>query len=369
MARRLALIFLPLSVAACAAQYHPEYHPESRVSYVQNIVPAEVVCPDGSKWDGAHCVRRQIVELVVQECPLGTEKNGLACTPTIETACPRGMHFKEGHGCLPDLPVPLRGAPPIPIPASMFWMGLPTGEGFSADWLTDRERFAPGHDDMTGVPPGQADGARPRHLVRVDAFEIDRTEVTQRAYQRCVLARACTPPEPWPKGNCQNWFPRYPDTAVNCVTYEQAATYCSWAGKRLPTEEEWEYAASGTDGRAFPWGEDGHEPSFEEMLRGHGHRCAPLAPDETCRAGAVPAGASPFGVLDMLGDLLEWTASPYCPYSSTGTVACNDPRRVLRGSWNHAYGNGDPAPHQMARRFARLPQENGVDIGFRCARG
>jgi formylglycine-generating enzyme required for sulfatase activity len=160
------------------------------------------------------------------------------------------------------------------------------------------------------------------------------------------------------------------------VDYDQARTFCAWAGKRLPTEEEWEYAArAGAEGRKFPWGND--KPD-QTRLNGCGEECtknlrahrfpsgAALYPasdgwPETAPVGSFPAGASKDGVLDMAGNVWEWTASQFATYDGTST----EPKRVLRGG---SWGGGDARTERTTNRFRLVPTGRAQFLGFRCAK-
>jgi eukaryotic-like serine/threonine-protein kinase len=126
---------------------------------------------------------------------------------------------------------------------------------------------------------------KPVHEVHVRAFQLDKTEVTVAAYEVCVRAGACTPAMPhidasWQDvTQCNSGDPDPRDDPINCVNWTQATVYCAWAGGRLPTEEEWEYAARGTEGRAFPWGDA--PPS--------GRACWSRGKEGTCGVGPTPA--------------------------------------------------------------------------------
>ncbi|MFT3764563.1 MAG: SUMF1/EgtB/PvdO family nonheme iron enzyme [Minicystis sp.] len=138
------------------------------------------------------------------------------------------------------------------------------------------------------------------------AFCIDVTEVTVAAYRACVDAGVCTTKGLDEYGPC-NWGAlgrdRHP---INCLSWHQAARYCSHVGKRLPSEEEWFHAAYGGDGRAYPWGNDA--PSGQLCWDGEGNALGKgKRAGTTCPVGSYPAGRSPFGLEDMAGNVWEWT--------------------------------------------------------------
>jgi len=194
--------------------------------------------------------------------------------------------------------------------------------------------------------------ARPAHAVTVGAFEIDVTEVTARDYEACVMARRCVPPNGALSPHC-NWG--HADRAehpINCIRWEQAQAYCEFVGKRLPTEDEWEYAARGPEGRPYPWGT---AAPAQQLCWGRGAMAA-----GTCEVASHPASKSPFGLLDMAGNVWEWTSSQACLYDGT---RCQDAHVYRGGSWFSA----DPAELRASARayVGPLPRD---DIGVRCAR-
>ena len=224
---------------------------------------------------------------------------------------------------------------------------------------------------------GNDEGAseeRPAHEVTLHAFDIDVTEVTVGAYAACTSRRRCTPPR---NGDFCNWGKLGVDLhPVNCVDHEQAAAYCDWAGKRLPTEREWEYAARGTDGRRFPWGSAPPTPArlnvcgAECRLYGAEHGRAWPAMYEgddgfalTAPVGSFPAGQSPFGAEDMEGNVREWTASPFCSYPDRSCG--NEDEYVLRGA---GWANHFAANVEVTTREAIGKTEALETLGFRCAR-
>jgi formylglycine-generating enzyme required for sulfatase activity len=159
------------------------------------------------------------------------------------------------------------------------------------------------------------EGVGPQHTVALDAFWIDKTEVTSARYHTCVEAGACAAP-----GACFVGLQTYHDATkadhpVVCVGYDQAKAYCERAGARLPTEAEWEKAARGTHGRLYPWGNtfDSSKVNFSDRnceIRSEytdlddGYAC-------TTPVGSFPAGARPYGVLDMAGNVYEWVSDWY----------------------------------------------------------
>lgn len=221
---------------------------------------------------------------------------------------------------------------------------------------------------LRGDEAGEPD-ERPSRRVHLSAFSIDRTEVSRAAYGACVAAGKCRPPAAQGQGGG--------DLPVVGVTWHDAAAYCAFAGGRLPTEAEWEKAARGTDGRRYPWGDDlaCHRANFG-CFGGDG-RCAEYgAPGHPVPVGSYPAGASPYGVLDMAGNVWEWVADRYAlryygraPSQDPKGPAAADPpgapeRRVLRGG-------GCCSIFGLPRTTDRLglPADyHDVDIGFRCAR-
>lgn len=251
-------------------------------------------------------------------------------------------------------------------------------------WIRDDTVEIPGGTFAMGSDSREANqNEKPVHPVTVKGFRLDRTEVTVQAYAECVRARACAEPDAYSdKGGSYrifcNW--KHPQNRsshpINCVDFQQATTFCAWAGKRLPSEEEWEYAArAGSENRTYPWGND--KPD-QTRLNACGSECpanlaakrfprwAPMyeADDgwpETAPVGSFPAGASKHGVLDLLGNVWEWTASEYAAYDGSG----GEKKRVLRGG---SWGGGDPRTERTTNRFRLVPVSRAQFLGFRCAR-
>jgi formylglycine-generating enzyme required for sulfatase activity len=206
---------------------------------------------------------------------------------------------------------------------------------------------------------GGAPDEQPQRRVWVDAFYIDRTEVTNRAYKAFSDAAGYLPPNN-PLWNV-DYFRSKPDHPALNLTYDQARQYCAWAGKRLPTEAEWEKAARGTDGRTYPWG-NAWADSVANFVQGDRY-------PRTSPVGAFPSGASPYGVFDMAGNVWEWCADWYASDAYAQSSDRNPtgpakpgPNRVVRGG---SY-TGMTSDAEVANRD-QLPPNRLLDhIGCRC---
>ena len=214
-----------------------------------------------------------------------------------------------------------------------------------------------GNDQRPSGGPAPPDEV-PRHVVDVDAFELTATPVTNAQYAGFVRATGRAAPIDWD----DRTPPRHDDHPVTHVDWHDATAFCRWAGGRLPTEAEWEKAARGVDGRLYPWGE--HPPDADRTHAFHGLKHGATAP-----VGAAPGGASPYGLLDMAGNVWEWVSSAYRPYPyDTGDgreSPESDESRVLRGG---SYASLTAGHLRCARRSASRPRRRSAHIGFRVAR-
>ena len=212
----------------------------------------------------------------------------------------------------------------------------------------------------------------PAHTVFLDAFMIDKNMVTYERYNQCIDAGACT--DVFAGAGCNAGMPWNSNHPVNCVDYYQAKTFCEWEGKRLPTEAEWEKAARGTDGRIFPWGNEladcnravMNDQPFVDGVMGPGCGSGTTQP-----VGSKPAGASPYGVLDMSGNLWEWTQDWYSDtyFQNSPTNNPQGPNsgdyKVIKGS---DWGMRTSLELVANLRFNYAPLGQGYLIGFRCVK-
>lgn len=228
---------------------------------------------------------------------------------------------------------------------------------------------------MVSVPGGSYVMGKKEGEVTVKPFCLDVTEVTVKAYADCVSSNDCSEPDPvkdegfdkacnWKRSGA-NQHP------VNCVDWNQAVSFCASKGKRLPSEEEWEWAARGGDAaRKYPWG---NEAPGAERVNACGAECVRWAKENlgkdwkalhegddgwpiTAPVGQFPKGANRWGVQDLSGNVWEWTSSK---------ISAEDPDRVLRGGgWDN-----DVASRLSASKRPGIAPSNRNDIlGFRCAR-
>ena len=201
---------------------------------------------------------------------------------------------------------------------------------------------------------------RPVRGIFVDPFYLDRQEVTNRDFSMFVEATGRAAPYYWPRGELP---PDKVDHPLVNVNWGDAAAYCRWAGKRLPTEAEWEAAARGKEGRTYPWGEEPPTPAHAVFGRESG---------QTDPVGSHPKGATPEGVFDLVGNEAEWTSSLFKPYPYSAKDGRENPmaqgERVTRGG-DHVF---DVSPEKLTGvfrdGFSRNPGRGHRHIDFRCAK-
>lgn len=253
--------------------------------------------------------------------------------------------------------------------------------GKKASWVVSLLVFAPFlalgeaklNSEMVWIPPGEflmgsdaGDGrigidvgvdSLPKRRLSLRGYWIDQNEVTVGEYKVFVNKTGHEPPALWKDFQTFGYPAPSERHPVIDVNFFDAEAYCRWAGKRLPTEEEWEKAARGTDGRIWPWGKSQELGRMNTEDSGR---------NWTVPVGELKEGASPYGLNDMAGNAMEWTSSILQSYPQSPRTISPDPKfRILRGgSW------GMPANPfaRSAHRSYRLADLAQPDFGFRCAK-
>jgi serine/threonine-protein kinase len=293
-----------------------------------------------------------------------------ASPPPTETPAPTGTPSPS------QTPAPVETATPPPPT-----VGPTPTLGIGATLISQQDSmvlvYVPlGRFDM-GTNRGDApEDQKPEHDVLLPGFWIDQTEVTNWMYSLCVAVRRCGAPYRTSSDTRDIYFgdPEFDNYPVVFVSWDDAKTYCEWAGRRLPTEAEWEKAARGTDGRLYPWGSgaaNGTLLNYADLNTTFDYR------DEnendgyadTAPVGSYPAGASPYGALDMAGNVWEWVADWYAadyyltsPERGPAGPAGGEQKILRGGSWNNA------AVSTWATNRGHSGQYGSSGfVGFRCA--
>lgn len=273
--------------------------------------------------------------------------NGLGNCDTIFT----GQHLTVPLPILPETPAPETVEPVATMVAErdgMVMVYVPSGEFAMGSATND---------------PTAGEEEKPSHAVYLSVYWIDRTEVTNGMYSLCVQAGVCRPPSQFGSATRAKYYGEalYYEYPVIHVSWKDAQTYCNWARRRLPTEAEWEKAARGLDGRPYPWGDRTPGPAEANFNKQVG---------DTTPVGSYLSGVSPYGALDMAGNVAEWVGDWYekAYYLISGYKNPVGPEegefRVQRGgSWYNGAGT-----MRAAFRLWNYPELTSETIGFRCAR-
>jgi formylglycine-generating enzyme required for sulfatase activity len=301
-------------------------------------------------------------------------------------------------------PPPTTAGPTVPTSSAPAARAASTGSAAAPPGqCPDGMALVPGGKFFMGSDDKSFPLWQPSHKVYVDTFCIDIHEVTAGAYKSCSDQGDCKrPPEKpdFPKATgvsdadhdkqlkalaeqCTFGKPELEKHPINCVPWEMADTYCRVQGKRLPTEAEWEYAARGSDGRKFPWGD---EPGDQTFMNACGPECTKweaergLKPSQrmyeaddgypgTAPVGSFPKGKTKFGAFDVVGNVWEWTADWYAAYKPEEQVnpkgAAAGDKKAIRGG---GYNGGFQLWLNPAFRYHQLATANAPGIGFRCVK-
>jgi formylglycine-generating enzyme required for sulfatase activity len=245
----------------------------------------------------------------------------------VEQAARAALQTKPAEASQPNVKIEIPVKPAEPIPS----VEKPVEPQAGTTRVREKDGavmvYVPAGEFLMGSGDYEGDASKnekPRHKVYLDDYWIDRTPVTNAMYHKAVEAGACTKPH-----DTKHYDdPKYADHPVVFIDWQQAQAYCRWVGGRLPSEAQWEKAARGTDGRIYPWGNQSPDKSLSNYGRIVG---------DTMPVGSYPKGASPYGVLDMAGNVWEWVndwyAENYYKVSPVRNPAGPEKgdRRVLRG--------------------------------------
>ena len=268
------------------------------------------------------------------------------------------------------MPTQIVTTTPIPTPLPM----PPADAKLKATWTSPVDGmelvYIPKDQYMIGSldsDPQASINEKPQHRVDLSGYWMDKTDVTNAMYAKCVQAGSCPAKimnlsftRDSYYGNAE--FDNYPVIYVN---WDEAQTYCAWAGRRLPTEAEWEVAARGTDKRKYPWG----NTSASCNLLNFGGGLANYCTGDTTDVGKYSKGASPYGILDMAGNVWQWVADWYGsnylvePHENPLRPSNGEYRVIRGGSWFNA-----TEYIRATTRIGHLPDDETEYIGFRCAR-
>lgn len=281
-------------------------------------------------------------------------------TPTIlplPTALP--VTFTPRPTAIPPTPTPNPAITPRPgemvmVPAGTFLMGsVPNDIILVLNICPD-------------CKPEWYNAEQPQHTVYLDTYWMDKFEVTNAQYKRCVDAGSCPMPMQTKSNTRSSYYgnPQYDNYPVIYVTWDNAKAYCAWVDRRLPTEAEWEKAARGTDARIYPWGNVFDGTKVNSWVSNLIH--------DTTAIGSYPSGESPYGILDMAGNVWEWVADWYNGVTKDkyySTSPRDNPTGPSSGGFHVMRGAGWDGKPENLRTAQRYDFYGRWDVlGFRCAK-
>jgi sulfatase modifying factor 1 len=329
----VALAALSTAVAAACAETPPPQTPcpEARPQI------GLVACPPGTEVEGDKCYRKEV--LTVVSCPPGSHFEDGACLARLDTTCPDGMVFKAGTGCLPVIAQPIDPPPNAGVPGGLTAAGSKCPAGMA---------FVKGGSFTLGGYQRSAGSS-----VTVKDYCLDLNEVTVGAYKACTKKGTCSSSKLICNPDSSAWNAGDDQLPLNCIDHTESSTYCGFAGKRLATEDEWEWAArGGALGRKYPWGDT--DDWTKVCASTPNKRLRP------CKAGSFPSGDSPLGIHDLAGSLWEWTTT-----TRSGDNLNPGNHAIRGGGWDIVVGFPSFA---ASSRVGYEPTYRSKAVGFRCAK-
>jgi formylglycine-generating enzyme required for sulfatase activity len=297
--------------------------------------------------------------------------NFILLFPTLLSACVSASHQSTPQPPPEDVRIPNRTTQPTPtLTINPTFISVPPlalipGSNYLRPVDEMRMVDVPAGEFRMGSTESFIDhDERPVHTIYLDEYWIDQTEVTNGMYAKCVTSGACQPPIVFGSSFRSSYYDnsQFTDYPVIYISWYAASAYCAWAGGRLPSEAEWEKAARGTDERTYPWG---NSPPSCSLANYQGCK------NDTVAVGSYPAGASPYGVLDMAGNVWEFVKDWYGETYYSQSPASN-PQGPAIGDGNYVVLRGGSwvESKNFLRSAYRL--DDGRDnmypkFGFRCA--
>lgn len=320
----LLLVLALMIVLTACGENSPEISVETAHPVLETALPIAANSPEPQKSD-VPATATQYVNPIPTEQTIEAEEHTEPETPILRN---------------------LDGMTLIPIVEGKVWIGCDESNNAGFDCWADE---------------------LPLHQVWVDAFWMDKFEVSNAQFARCVKAGACQTPYYLRSATREEYYPNpdFADYPRVAVSWFEAEAYCNWVGGRLPTEAEWVRAARGEDKRVYPWGD---QPPTCELANSLEVKTGLMCVGDTARVGSYPLGASPFGVMDLAGNVWEWTADWYHGgYYSFSPE--ENPQGPEQGGTKVVHGGGfDYSLDRLRIAYTsdHDPREHKIGFGFRC---